>query len=1264
MRVVKRYHLVKGATYGIARDFMRKLWAFSASTLIVMGSVGGALPAIMGDNVFATSSVQNIVVSPDSLDINGSETKTSQADTSGYDNLKLSFDFKAGNLEAGDSLEYGWKLGASGTENLLGTIAGVTGNPGAGEEGSKTDIAITDSLATASNFILYFKNTGTSTGVNDQVKITNLKVSGNTVTPSSVTAGVGGDYATLQEAIDNVASGGTINIISNLTTTSQVTVNKPVTINGGGHTTNPAFAMVDTSNNSVIGVQADNVTISNLIVDGAGGTSLHGINVYMATGINLDNVTLKNNDKSGLNINGSTVVVNNISTSGNSSIYGAINVDQADGVTKPARLTVDGTSSQAESLAIKIDDINKDVDVVINNSQYQSQVIGKYKIYNIKQAPEVLPPVVPQAPQNLVFSRSNTNVNQGKMLNGSITKVKPTNTGLDFVWTHWDKQPGVVYQIDTFYERNDGTWERIHHSDAVNGKTNPYRFYGFGSKGEGRYKTTVYVWDMVAKKRVSPASATLSYDSTPAKVKTVNLNQIKPIDGVDYTSAKLNSGFLDVTFTTDEPLKSGAVGFRIPGFAGPPATGWTYVTPTGNTNEYLAHMSLLDRTDKSVYANWKNFFVGKTYENINLYFHLTDKAGNTKNTYYALDSAGNPIDGWTTNVNDSRNYKFTLDNTEPAANLEFTKSTSVSTGYPDSVFGSMPYIPGAFARNNVMVKGSATDDFGVIKKHWFEVTAPDGHLYYWYNFNSSISDARFNITEAKDNNGIKLPLDQYKRVKPGIYQVRYVATDQVGNRSDENGSLVKSILFNYTGPSIDFTDDTTTGATAGDIKIGYSVTGSNLSAVYLALYNDENHKVDEQRVSGITTGSANGIATFDKNLLVDGKYRLEIRASNYDGTWGSKTDKFVVLDRTAPIAEIISPATNSLVQTANGMEIKLKAVDDGIGMKRFDVTVWEKGDPRAPGTSPLASWGSLVPASDTKDWTTSFKLANNLNLPDGEYTIYFTATDLLGRYGNATSVHFKVDSTAPNIKVNPIADVNVGSQPIVSGTTDDPNSDVVVTPVGGSPQVINHEDFTDNGDGTYGWSVMLSVATAPGSSQVGVESTDAAGNSAVDSITATSPIKVSFNVINPSDNGGNNNGGNNNGGSNNTGNPSGPSGPGNTTNPQATGGVAGVATFAAPIAVAAPLAAGAGAPAVAVATPGVLGTTTDQNKTPKVASNFADQGKVLGDTTAKSDSSKTCTKFLGICWYYWIPVVLIIVAIIWWWKYRHDAKAHNTSSRS
>ena len=147
-----------------------------------------------------------------------------------------------------------------------------------------------------------------------------------------------------------------------------------VTLDGGGYTISPSFARTDNSNNAALGVLGDNVTIKNLTVNGVNGIKLHGINVYEATGVVLNDVTLTNNGQNGLVVNGSNVTVNNITTMNNG--WGGIDVDMGS-VSTPAVLTVNGTSTQTETLGLDIY-IDKIVDkntptynsVADTNSQY------------------------------------------------------------------------------------------------------------------------------------------------------------------------------------------------------------------------------------------------------------------------------------------------------------------------------------------------------------------------------------------------------------------------------------------------------------------------------------------------------------------------------------------------------------------------------------------------------------------------------------------------------------------------------------------------------------------------------------------------------------------------------------------------------------------------------------------------------------------------------------------------------------------------------
>lgn len=175
-------------------------------------------------------------------------------------------------------------------------------------------------------------------------------------------------YDTVHAAINAATNGDTISIRSNVDITSQITINKEITLEGNGFTIFSKFAYTTNSNNSAIGIQANNVTIRNLTIDGTDGTNLHGINIYTVNNILLDNVTSLNNDKSGVVVNGSIVTARDITTSGN--LWHGINVDQGSGVTSEARLIIEEVSNHSDAVHIFIDSILENASVVDSNNQY------------------------------------------------------------------------------------------------------------------------------------------------------------------------------------------------------------------------------------------------------------------------------------------------------------------------------------------------------------------------------------------------------------------------------------------------------------------------------------------------------------------------------------------------------------------------------------------------------------------------------------------------------------------------------------------------------------------------------------------------------------------------------------------------------------------------------------------------------------------------------------------------------------------------------
>lgn len=187
----------------------------------------------------------------------------------------------------------------------------------------------------------------------------------------------------LESVLAAVKDGDVIEIDSDLTLSKQATVNKAVTINGNNHTVTGSFIKTNNGNNSVIGVWSDNVTINDLVVDAVNGTTnqLHGINVFEASNVKLNNITARNG-RSGVVVNGSTVTINGISTSGN--VWHGINVDEPG-----AHLTIKGVTSHTEMWNIFVDDrtVGQVTDV---NHRYDKTSLGAADIYTLDtSAPSV-----------------------------------------------------------------------------------------------------------------------------------------------------------------------------------------------------------------------------------------------------------------------------------------------------------------------------------------------------------------------------------------------------------------------------------------------------------------------------------------------------------------------------------------------------------------------------------------------------------------------------------------------------------------------------------------------------------------------------------------------------------------------------------------------------------------------------------------------------------------------------------------------------------
>jgi hypothetical protein len=172
--------------------------------------------------------------------------------------------------------------------------------------------------------------------------------------------------------------GDVIELSANISITEQITINRPITLDGNGFTISPTFIRTGNENNSSIGIiETEDVVVKDLKIDGTAGTNLHGINVFVSTNVDIIDVEIKNPKRTGVVVNGSEVLVNNLKTSG--STWHAINVNPGSDVTTPSILEVKGVSVHGESVPtphIFIDDISKNVTINDTNAQYEVVYLG------------------------------------------------------------------------------------------------------------------------------------------------------------------------------------------------------------------------------------------------------------------------------------------------------------------------------------------------------------------------------------------------------------------------------------------------------------------------------------------------------------------------------------------------------------------------------------------------------------------------------------------------------------------------------------------------------------------------------------------------------------------------------------------------------------------------------------------------------------------------------------------------------------------------
>ena len=323
------------------------------------------------------------------------------------------------------------------------------------------------------------------------------------------------------------------------------------------------------------------------------------------------------------------------------------------------------------------------------------------------------------------------------------------------------------------------------------------------------------------------------------------------------------------------------------------------------------------------------------------------------------------------------------------------------------------------------------------------------------------------VTATVDANG-NFSVDVPVALAEGDYTVTATATDDAGNSASANTTgtidttsptltLDPQGLGNDTTPAISGSTDLAEGSV---VSLVITDSAGNIQTV-------------------TATVDAAGIFTVDvPAALAEGSYTVEATATDEAGNSTSILDNAGVIDITPPELNLdeLAPENNltpSISGTTNlpaGTIVTLTVVDSAGNTQTFAATVQTDGSFAANVPSPLA---------------------------EGDYTVTATAQDGAGNQGSDSETGGSVDTTAPVITLDPLGTGN-DNTPTISGSTDLAAGSTVTITVTDSAGTV--QSFTATVDANGDFSADVPNSLADGNFDVTATATDAAGNTATDTV--------------------------------------------------------------------------------------------------------------------------------------------------------------------
>ncbi|MEW6086989.1 MAG: PKD domain-containing protein [bacterium] len=166
----------------------------------------------------------------------------------------------------------------SGSSDSDGTIVLYNWDFGDGTTGS--GITASNSYSTAGTYTVTLTITDNEGATNSDV----CQIVVNRI----INVGPGGDFTTIQEAVNTAYPGDIINVAAG-TYNENVTINKTLTLTGAG--TNQTYVTASNPNDDVFKVTAGNIKIGGFNINGASGTNMAGINLTNSSGASNCNIS-------------------------------------------------------------------------------------------------------------------------------------------------------------------------------------------------------------------------------------------------------------------------------------------------------------------------------------------------------------------------------------------------------------------------------------------------------------------------------------------------------------------------------------------------------------------------------------------------------------------------------------------------------------------------------------------------------------------------------------------------------------------------------------------------------------------------------------------------------------------------------------------------------------------------------------------------------------------------------------------------------------